>query len=121
MSAAHSHANRPAEPPPRRTGPAADTGLAGSSGAAQPTASVLTREILAPAIVVVLGAIMTILPGRLPGPPDPRSHPRHPGGWKLAAIHLSFIAGTPGAPPIPGANGRAARENSPNRPPVKEA
>ena len=43
------------------------------------------------------------------------------GGWKLAAIHLSFIAGTPGAPPIPGANGRAARGNSPNRPPVKEA
>ena len=42
-------------------------------------------------------------------------------GWTLAAIHLSFIAGTPGAPPIPGANGRAARENSPNRPPVKEA
>src|SRR5215469_17034082 len=61
MSAAHSHANRPAEPPPRPTGPAADTGQAGSSGAAQPTASVLTREILAPAIVVVLGAIMTIL------------------------------------------------------------
>ena len=24
-------------------------------------------------------------------------------GWQLAAIHLSFIAGTPGAPPIPGA------------------
>jgi len=43
------------------------------------------------------------------------------GSWKLAAIHLSFIAGTPGAPPIPGANGRAAGENSPNRPPVKEA
>jgi ketosteroid isomerase-like protein len=41
--------------------------------------------------------------------------------WKLAAIHMSFIAGTPGAPPIPGASGRAARENSPNRPPVKEA
>jgi ketosteroid isomerase-like protein len=25
------------------------------------------------------------------------------GRWKLAAIHMSFIAGTPGAPPIPGA------------------
>jgi len=43
------------------------------------------------------------------------------GSWKLTAIHMSFIAGTPGAPPIPGANGRAAGENSPNRPPVKEA
>jgi ketosteroid isomerase-like protein len=26
------------------------------------------------------------------------------GGWKLATLHLSFIAGTPGAPPIPGAS-----------------
>ena len=33
------------------------------------------------------------------------------GGWKLAAIHMSFIAGTQGAPPIP---------NQPNRQPVKE-
>lgn len=24
------------------------------------------------------------------------------GGWLLAGLHLSFIAGTPGAPPIPG-------------------
>ena len=24
------------------------------------------------------------------------------GRWQLAAIHISFIAGTPGAPPIPG-------------------
>ena len=40
--------------------------------------------------------------------------------WKLAAIHLSFIAGTPGASPLPGA-GREGRENSPNRQPVKEA
>ena len=24
------------------------------------------------------------------------------GSWRLAAIHMSFIAGTPGAPPIPG-------------------
>jgi hypothetical protein len=41
------------------------------------------------------------------------------------AIHMSFIAGTPGAPPIPGADGRAARDprvrNQPNRQPVKEA
>lgn len=32
--------------------------------------------------------------------------------WKLAAVHMSFIAGTPGAPPIPGAvspGGAAAR------------
>jgi Domain of unknown function (DUF4440) len=26
-----------------------------------------------------------------------------PGSWQLAAIHMSFIAGTRGAPPIPGA------------------
>jgi ketosteroid isomerase-like protein len=42
------------------------------------------------------------------------------GSWKLAAIHLSFIAGTPGARSIPGAGGHAAEENSPNRPLVKE-
>ena len=24
------------------------------------------------------------------------------GRWQLAAIHMSFIAGTPGAPPVPG-------------------
>jgi ketosteroid isomerase-like protein len=24
------------------------------------------------------------------------------GAWQLASIHMSFIAGTPGAPPIPG-------------------
>jgi ketosteroid isomerase-like protein len=41
--------------------------------------------------------------------------------WELTAIHMSFIAGTPGAPPIPGGSGRAAGENSPNHPPVKEA
>ena len=33
------------------------------------------------------------------------------GNWQLAAIHMSFIGGTPGAPPIP---------NQPNRQPVKE-
>jgi ketosteroid isomerase-like protein len=25
-----------------------------------------------------------------------------PGGWRVAHVHTSFIAGTPGAPPIPG-------------------
>ena len=24
------------------------------------------------------------------------------GSWRLAGIHMSFIAGTPGAPPLPG-------------------
>jgi ketosteroid isomerase-like protein len=37
---------------------------------------------------------------------------RDDGSWKLAAIHMSFIAGTRGAPPIPGAGGRAAGEKS---------
>jgi ketosteroid isomerase-like protein len=32
------------------------------------------------------------------------------GSWKLAAIHMSFIAGTPGAPPIPGAANRPEGE-----------
>jgi len=46
--------------------------------------------------------------------------------WKLAAIHLSFIAGTPGASPLPGAGGRTGgdglrAQNHPNRQPVKEA
>jgi ketosteroid isomerase-like protein len=27
---------------------------------------------------------------------------RDTGGWKLAVIHMSFIAGTQGAPPLPG-------------------
>jgi ketosteroid isomerase-like protein len=35
-----------------------------------------------------------------------------PGTWKLAAIHMSFIAGTAGAPPIPGASGRPGGEKS---------
>jgi ketosteroid isomerase-like protein len=30
------------------------------------------------------------------------------GTWRLTAIHMSFIAGTPGAPPIPGASSRQA-------------
>src|SRR5215831_10453405 len=45
------------------------------------------------------------------------------GTWQLAAIHTSFIADTQGAPPIPGADGRAARDprvrNHPHRQPVK--
>lgn len=32
--------------------------------------------------------------------------------WKLAAIHMSFIAGTAGAPPIPGASGHTGGEKS---------
>jgi ketosteroid isomerase-like protein len=28
------------------------------------------------------------------------------GGWKVAALHMSFIAGTQGAPPIPGGGNR---------------
>jgi ketosteroid isomerase-like protein len=28
----------------------------------------------------------------------------HHGDWRLAGVHLSFIAGTPGAPPIPASN-----------------
>ena len=61
MSAGHTHVSRPTQPPSGWTGPAADTAQAAAAGAAQPTTSVLTREILAPAIVVVLGSIMTIL------------------------------------------------------------
>jgi ketosteroid isomerase-like protein len=34
------------------------------------------------------------------------------GSWKLSAIHMSFIAGTPGAPPIPGPGGRAGGDRS---------
>jgi ketosteroid isomerase-like protein len=34
------------------------------------------------------------------------------GTWKLAAIHMSFIAGTRGAPPIPGTGDRADAEKS---------
>ena len=32
--------------------------------------------------------------------------------WRLAAIHMSFIAGTPGAPPIPRAGQRPGGERS---------
>jgi ketosteroid isomerase-like protein len=31
---------------------------------------------------------------------------RDAGRWQLAAAHMSFLAGTQGAPPIPGAGGR---------------
>jgi ketosteroid isomerase-like protein len=34
------------------------------------------------------------------------------GRWKLAAIHLSFIAGTRGAPPLPGAGNRPAGQGA---------
>lgn len=35
------------------------------------------------------------------------------GGWKLAALHMSFIAGTSGAPPVPGpAAGRAGARSA---------
>ena len=34
------------------------------------------------------------------------------GNWRLAAIHMSFIADTQGAPPIPGTGGRAGAEMS---------
>jgi ketosteroid isomerase-like protein len=36
----------------------------------------------------------------------------HAGEWKLAAMHMSFIAGTPGAPSIPGATSHPASEKS---------
>jgi ketosteroid isomerase-like protein len=29
---------------------------------------------------------------------------RHADTWRLASLHMSFIAGTPGAPPVPGAS-----------------
>jgi ketosteroid isomerase-like protein len=31
---------------------------------------------------------------------------RQDDSWRLAALHLSFLAGTPGSPPAPGAPGR---------------
>lgn len=47
--------------------------------------------------------------GSMQGNPLPFSSVRstlvlryRPGGWRLASIHMSFIAGTPGAPPVPG-------------------
>ena len=35
---------------------------------------------------------------------------REAGSWRLASLHMSFIAGTPGAPPLPGSGSRAAGE-----------
>jgi ketosteroid isomerase-like protein len=32
--------------------------------------------------------------------------------WRLAAMHMSFIAGTPGAPPIPGGDSRPGGERN---------
>ncbi len=66
-SAERSNSARLPETRAGRAGPAAGTaptaGTASSvlADAAEPAAGVLTREILAPAVVVVLGAIMTIL------------------------------------------------------------
>lgn len=37
------------------------------------------------------------------------------GRWKLAAIHMSFIAGTRGAPPLPGAGNRPDGRTDGNR------
>lgn len=37
---------------------------------------------------------------------------RDQGRWKLAVIHMSFIAGTRGTPPIPGSGGRVVHEGS---------
>jgi ketosteroid isomerase-like protein len=31
------------------------------------------------------------------------ANPEAGDGWKIAQLHMSFVAGTPGAPPIPGA------------------
>jgi len=36
------------------------------------------------------------------------------GNWQLAAIHMSFIAGTPGAPPIPSAANRPEVQPQPS-------
>ena len=38
---------------------------------------------------------------------------RENGRWRLAAAHLSFIAGTAGAPPMPGAGSRPADAGGP--------
>jgi ketosteroid isomerase-like protein len=40
------------------------------------------------------------------------------GGWRLTAAHLSFIAGTSGAPPIPGAARGPSAEGGPASPPT---
>jgi ketosteroid isomerase-like protein len=35
---------------------------------------------------------------------------RHADSWRLASLHMSYIAGTPGAPPVPGAPATEASE-----------
>jgi ketosteroid isomerase-like protein len=58
-------------------------------------------------------------PGSFQGHPIPEAAratlvlTRTDGGWRLAAIHLSFIAGTAGAPPVPGSSAGAATEGGP--------
>ena len=37
---------------------------------------------------------------------------RDAGNWQLAAAHMSFLAGTRGAPPVPGAGQRAESQGS---------
>lgn len=58
-------------------------------------------------------------PGSFQGHPIPEAVratlilTREGGRWRMAATHLSFIAGTAGAPPIPGTGNRAAGEGGP--------
>lgn len=37
-------------------------------------------------------------------------------GWQLFAAHLSFVAGTPGAPPVPGPPASAPSDTGPTEP-----
>jgi ketosteroid isomerase-like protein len=41
---------------------------------------------------------------------------RHDDCWRLAAAHMSFIAGTPGAPPLPAAARAASDDEDRNQP-----
>ncbi len=58
-------------------------------------------------------------PGSFQGHPIPEAVratlvlTREADRWRLAAIHLSFIAGTAGAPPVPGSGTGAATEGGP--------
>ncbi len=58
-------------------------------------------------------------PGSFEGHPIPEAVratlvlTRADGRWRMAATHLSFIGGTAGAPPMPGAGNRAAGEGGP--------
>jgi ketosteroid isomerase-like protein len=55
-------------------------------------------------------------PGSFQGHPIPESSRAtlilvsQDGQWKLAGVHLSFMAGTPGSPPLPGAGGPPQRD-----------